>query len=613
MDSNDAAVIAIRDEYEVLYPLVSGFGGGGNAVSNAYGIPGSPHYMLIRPDRSILDGGDNHIQPVDIIDDGVSPSACPGEMPLAGFIGEPLVIPAGDSVFFTNLSNEFATYWYWEFPGSETEVFEGENPGWIIYNEPGLYNVKQIVTNNLTNVDSVIKSNYVDVKIAADTLPKADFTANQIIVVAGNSVNYTDLTTEHPYVWQWNFYGAVTTESVLQHPSNIQYNVPGTYDVRLIVMNSHGFDTVVKEDYIHVIEDGGLLPPIARFTADHRLIKRGTYVNFVDHSENYPTNWNWVYYGGTPNTSNMQIYPGGIKYNSTGKFDVILSVSNANGGNALRKKDYIVVYDSFISQICDTISNFRPGEIPKAISLPGGTGYLGGQNSHQIRVYADHFNFHTYNQISGIIIPVMKLNYSNQNAYIRIITWDGTDSVPTVELSSQKVMLRDLQQNFNQVIMFNSPLEVDGPFYLGYSINYASGDQFVVGLASNRGVNGDNTFWVKKGENWLNTRYEYDIATSTGIRPFVCLVGVDDIMISERISIYPNPATDILNIYYEDGFRTGDFAEIFDISGKILVQKPADGYSNEINLNLEGLSNGVYYLRIFTEGRLIIEKVSVMN
>ena len=604
----DAALQAFRDQNNVDFPIVSGTDGGGIQVDELYQISEWPTYLLIKPDRSVIIAGNSVIG---IQEQGLDLSACPGEMPIANFSATPLVLPAGDSVFFTNMSNQYATQWFWEFPGAATTMFSGENPGWIQYNTPGLYNVKLTVSNDVNNTDSIIKINYIDVKIPADTFPVAAFTANQIVVLAGGTVNFTDLTTENPWWWEWSFFGAVPNSSNFQNPTNIRYNNPGTYDVRLIVRNSFGYDTIVYHDYIHVIANVGTERPIARFSADKRLIKRGTKVHFTDESDNYPVTWSWVFQGGTPNYGISQIVPGGVLYNSTGYFDVTLNVSNSNGASVLQKKDYIVVYNSYVGQICDTVANVKAGETPYAMSFPGGTGYYGGQNSDKIEIYADHFKYHTYNKIYGIIIPLVQLQYANNNAYIRLYVWDGADDVPTNEIVNKRVYLRDLQQNFNQVIMFDQPLEIDGPFYLGYSVNNISTEKFVVGLVSNRGINGDNTLFVRKNGEWYNSKFEYQISTSTGIKPMVCLVGIEDEFIQKNLSIYPNPANNIVYVSYENYFRDGDFVELFDITGKTLSLQFPNHLSNEISFDVSNLSSGVYYMRIFVEGKILTEKISI--
>lgn len=511
------------------------------------------------------------------------------------------------------MSQNPITTWLWEFENGTPNNFNGQNPPEIIYTIPGFHKVKLTVKNEFDNSNSITKTKYVHVYEVADTLPVAWFSSNQVIVIAGNSVNFTDLSWDFPFEWKWKFQGGLPANSTQQSPQNIVYNLPGEYDVQLIVRNSQGYDTLLIEDYIRVIPEVGPYAPIAKFTTPNRLVKRNTPVVFEDLSTNNPMFWSWAFEGGEPASSNSQLQPSGIIYSNTGFFDVTLNVGNVNGSSMLTKKDYIVVYDNFVGKVCDTIGNLKDGEQTKALSINGISGYLGGQNSDKISMYADYYDFHTFNQIKGIILPIMKLSYGSDNSYIRFMTWDGADPKPTNLISSQKVFLRDLRENYFQVIIFDEPLEVDGPFYLGYSINYATGDQFVVGMAPNRGHAKDNSLFVFKDDNWQSAQTVYDISTSSGIRPMTCLVGINDEILETAIGIYPNPCNDKIFITSSMVFDNGDFIEIFDRTGKSLKIKFAEAGNENIEVNTQDISSGIYYIRIFTKGVIKTEKISIIN
>ncbi|MCK9256043.1 MAG: T9SS type A sorting domain-containing protein, partial [Bacteroidales bacterium] len=58
--------------------------------------------------------------------------------------------------------------------------------------------------------------------------------------------------------------------------------------------------------------------------------------------------------------------------------------------------------------------------------------------------------------------------------------------------------------------------------------------------------------------------------------------------ISNSISIYPNPATDILH------FNQAQTYEIFDIQGRVLKKSEAEQNS----ANISELKNGMYFIKI---------------
>jgi len=82
--------------------------------------------------------------------------------------------------------------------------------------------------------------------------PAADFTASATTILEGQSVNFTDLTTNGPTSWAWTFNGGTPGTSSSQNPS-VTYNTAGTYTVSLTATNSVGSDTETKTNYITVL------------------------------------------------------------------------------------------------------------------------------------------------------------------------------------------------------------------------------------------------------------------------------------------------------------------------------------------------------------------------
>lgn len=184
----------------------------------------------------------------------------------------------------------------------------------------------------------------------------ADFSGTPTTIDAGNSVDFTDLSTGGiPTNWNWTFYGANTTSSTVQNPTNIVYNAAGTYDVRLIVSDGTVTDTLTKTDYITVN------PPTvlwSDFTASTTTIIEGQTIDFYDQSMNGPpTSWTWTF-SGAETTSSTDQDPVGIQYMTAGTYDVTLSVSNATENHSTTKVNYITVVDSTQLPIADFTSNF---------------------------------------------------------------------------------------------------------------------------------------------------------------------------------------------------------------------------------------------------------------
>jgi PKD repeat protein len=80
----------------------------------------------------------------------------------------------------------------------------------------------------------------------------------------------------------------------------------------------------------------------AGFTADNQIISVGEGITFTDISGGNPSSWYWEFEGGTPSSYTGQ-YPPTIIYNTTGLFDVSLTVSDGVDSDTEIKSDYISV------------------------------------------------------------------------------------------------------------------------------------------------------------------------------------------------------------------------------------------------------------------------------
>ena len=81
--------------------------------------------------------------------------------------------------------------------------------------------------------------------------PEAEFEASQTNIVEGESVEFTDMSSNNPTSWSWTFEGGTPAISNQQNPT-VTYNEPGDYNVQLVATNEAGSDTETKESFISV-------------------------------------------------------------------------------------------------------------------------------------------------------------------------------------------------------------------------------------------------------------------------------------------------------------------------------------------------------------------------
>jgi PKD repeat protein len=255
------------------------------------------------------------------------------EMPVANFSASPTTIIPGSLVAFTDLTTGNPTSWSWSFPGGTPSTSTNQHPA-ITYNTTGVYDVT-LTASNSAGSDTEVKVAYITVTVLP---PVANFSASDSTIYEGQSVTFTDLSTNNPTSYAWTFNGGTPGVSTSQNPV-ITYNTPGTYDVALTATNSSGSDNETKTAFITVQS----LPPapVAEFTASNTTILAGQSITFTDMTLNDPTAWAWTFSGGTPSSSTSQNPV--IIYNTPGIYNVILTATNPTGSDTETKLAYITV------------------------------------------------------------------------------------------------------------------------------------------------------------------------------------------------------------------------------------------------------------------------------
>lgn len=544
-------------------------------------------------------------------------------IPVADFVANQTVIPVGGVVQFTNLSeNGPFQEWAWTFEGGVPYQVNDSTPPPIAYYQVGEYDVELRCENTNGVQDIELKSNYIKVIPQASGPPTANFTANYTTIFAGDSINFIDYSSGNPYNWHWEFEGAETENSIIQNPTDIVYSEAGMFTVSLTVTNNFGSDVLTREEYIYVMseEDTCVHAPVVYFSADRRLIPAGGSVGFLDQSLHNPTTYSWTFPGGTPYTSEEGSPTQRVRYNNPGIYPVTMSASNECGGDMLTKDQYIYVFSGQVSQYCDTLTNMRPGENAEARTFPQlGWGFLAGHNGDNIRTYADKFENYTFSHINGLIVPVEYALYQHHSNFVTFYIWDGNSETPDSILGEKKVLLRDLDANQTNYITFEEPVEVHGPFFLGYRINYVNvhdanaNDLFAVGIAPPRSNDPENnTLYVRRGAEWFTATERYGFGTSLAIRPITCLVDIEEFTDNLNVNIFPNPTTGIVNIELGQLDYQNVNIQVYDLLGRKFDAQLRSTSLGQYEVNLSNRPEGMYIIRIKT-GKHVINKKLLLS
>ena len=78
-----------------------------------------------------------------------------------------------------------------------------------------------------------------------------------------------------------------------------------------------------------------------------------------------------------------------------------------------------------------------------------------------------------------------------------------------------------------------------------------------------------------------------------------------DQLLDDSILIYPNPASNMINIELKEGILKA--ASVYDLHGRLLNHQIAN--SNMLTLTMNHLNAGIYLVRVQTQNRFAIKKI----
>jgi PKD repeat protein len=192
--------------------------------------------------------------------------------------------------------------------------------------------------------------------------PVPDFSASPVYGTVPLTVQFTDLTTNNPTAWIWDF-GDGSQSGVLDRNPVHTYNTVGTYNVTLTVFNTGAPEgrSLTKTSYITVVRT-----PVADFTATPTSGNAPLLVRFTDTSMGNPTGWVWNFGDGSMSTQQNPYH----LYANPGVYSVTLSVRNSAGSNAVTKEGLITVRSL---PVADFSANRTSGTAPLVVKFTDGS------------------------------------------------------------------------------------------------------------------------------------------------------------------------------------------------------------------------------------------------
>ncbi len=253
-------------------------------------------------------------------------------------------------VDFTSTSTSTGTVSFaWDFGDGNISALE--NPS-NTYNNLGTYTVTLTVSQGGCS-DIEVKTNYIGIQNLV-----ANFSANNLIVCAGDPVSFSDLSFPLSVNQSWDFGDG--TNSTATNPIH-SYAAAGTYSVTLIEGTTGCTNTAVKNNYITVTSS-----PTVAFSADQtQSCSLPLLVNFSNTSS-AGSSYSWDFGDGSPAFSTNSLANFTHLYTTPGSQSVKLTATSGNGcSTILEKIDYIVLP----SPVADFSANVVQGCVPLTVDF----------------------------------------------------------------------------------------------------------------------------------------------------------------------------------------------------------------------------------------------------
>lgn len=343
----------------------------------------------------------------------------------------------------------------------------------------------------------------------------------------------------------------------------------------------------------------------ADFYADQQVICIGETINFTDASYHGAVGWDWSFPGGSPVTSTDQ--NPSVTYNTPGTYEVTLVATDGNTQETTTKTSFIRVLSS--PQTLPFYEDFE-----SVAALPDDFWVIennGSDNAFEIKNVGlsgtKSAGITNFNEVEGGIDELISSPIDLSN-----ITSDVTLSFRYAyrkRFSANEEWLRVFISNdCGEVWAQRRTIKGDqlGEITEGSSWEPASDDDWVTVHMTNV----TSSFWVEnfrvkfqfEGDNGNNFFLD-DINIYQGNPSDDPIANLKENNLVNEFNVYPNPASEIVNVEFDSPASDNYALTILSIDGKIINERvvQANAGNNLVILDASGLSQGTYLIRVSSE------------
>lgn len=150
---------------------------------------------------------------------------------------------------------------------------------------------------------------------------------------------------------------------------------------------------------------------------------------------------------------------------------------------------------------------------------------------------------------------------------------------------------------------------VNAMYAIGYTWNFGDGSPEVQAFQAQHKYTTNGVYVVTLGlvsdcgNSVIKTR-TIDVFDATGG------TGIDNVELKNAMNIYPNPATDELNIKLASGLNASSII-VYNLLGKRVLALDVNSNNETINLNTKELNSGIYTVKVNTNKGTVVHKIQI--
>lgn len=502
-------------------------------------------------------------------------NCCDGsESPVASFTTSSTTICLSETISFVNNGEICVNSYNWSFPGGTPSSFSGRQPPAISYNSTGNFTVTLTVTN--TNGSDMMTENINVVSVP----PTADFIASTFALCGSGSISFSDMSSNCPDTYSWSFPGGTPSSHIGQTPPVVSYSGAGNYNVSLEVTNSNGSNTSTQT--VQVLADA----------------TPGCSIS------------------GTPGNA------GPVLVN----FENISSASGTASEDATNPS-FTKNGNQVVTFSCDQVANletntaytffFKPvPDVAQYLRIYidyNGDGDF--SDSGEFEIFTNYFTFQS-NQTVNVTLTTNSNPTFNTNLRMRVIIDDGTRVTDPCSITGNgqaedygvaflQALPVELSQFKGRIINQNNA-ELSWETQSESNNNYFTLEHSIDGRTFHAiaTVDGQGDSETKHQYSYMDKNLEKGVhyyrlkqTDFDGTNQYAGETIALTVDAKTSIKIMPNPVSNgELSVYYNEEVSADIKFTIFDITGKLLIQKTAPSTGLEA-LDINELQSGMYLLK----------------